>query len=148
MRRSNGSVVHRFERAARKSSCVPHSQRRISARTSHRKCAHRKPGCASTLPGIASAQHKPVSLACVNSGAVLSSWNMSNPDISRSIDAIWRIEAAQVIASLARMLRDVGLAEEFAQDALVIALEQWPRSGIPDRPGAWLLTTARHRAID
>jgi RNA polymerase sigma factor (sigma-70 family) len=84
----------------------------------------------------------------VNSGAVLSSWNMSNPDISRSIDAIWRIEAAQVIASLARMLRDVGLAEEFAQDALVIALEQWPRSGIPDRPGAWLLTTARHRAID
>jgi RNA polymerase sigma factor (sigma-70 family) len=87
-------------------------------------------------------------MACVNSGAVLSSWDMTSPQVSRSIDAIWRIEAAHVIASLARMLRDVGLAEEFAQDALVIALEQWPRLGIPDRPGAWLLTTARHRAID
>ena len=79
--------------------------------------------------------------------AVLTSCDMTSPDVSRSIDAIWRIEAAQVIASLARMLRDVGLAEEFAQDALVIALEQWPRVGIPDKPGAWLLTTARHRAI-
>jgi RNA polymerase sigma factor (sigma-70 family) len=73
---------------------------------------------------------------------------MEGADISRSIDAIWRIESSKVIASLARMLRDVGLAEEFAQDALVTALEQWPRTGIPDRPGAWLLTTARHRAID
>jgi RNA polymerase sigma factor (sigma-70 family) len=84
----------------------------------------------------------------VKSNAVLSSWNMATTDISRSIDAIWRIESARVIASLARMLRDVGLAEEFAQDALVTALEQWPRVGIPDKPGAWLLTTARHRAID
>jgi RNA polymerase sigma factor (sigma-70 family) len=84
----------------------------------------------------------------VKSEAVLTSCDMTSPDVSRSIDAIWRIESAQVIASLARMLRDVGLAEEFAQDALVIALEQWPRIGIPDRPGAWLLTTARHRAID
>lgn len=73
---------------------------------------------------------------------------MTSPDVSRAIEAIWRIESAPVIASLARMLRDVGLAEEFAQDALVIALEQWPRIGIPDKPGAWLLTTARHRAID
>src|ERR1700743_1028938 len=73
---------------------------------------------------------------------------MNNADVSRSIDAIWRIEAARLIAALTRMLRDVGLAEEFAQDALVTALEQWPRTGIPDRPGAWLVATARHRAID
>jgi RNA polymerase sigma factor (sigma-70 family) len=73
---------------------------------------------------------------------------MNNADVSRSIDAIWRIEAARLIAALTRMLRDVGLAEEYAQDALVTALEQWPRSGIPDNPGAWLMTTARNRAID
>jgi RNA polymerase sigma factor (sigma-70 family) len=84
----------------------------------------------------------------VKSNAVLSSWSMGNTDISRSIEAIWRIESAKVIASLARMLRDVGLAEDFAHDALVIALEQWPRVCVPDKPGAWLLTTARHRAID
>jgi RNA polymerase sigma factor (sigma-70 family) len=73
---------------------------------------------------------------------------MTHPDIARSVEAIWRIEAARLIASLTRMLRDVGLAEEFAQDALVTALEQWPRVGVPDNPGAWLMTTARHRAID
>jgi RNA polymerase sigma factor (sigma-70 family) len=73
---------------------------------------------------------------------------MNTQDVSRSIDAIWRIEAARLIAALTRMLRDVGLAEEYAQDALVTALEQWPRSGIPDNPGAWLMTTAKHRAID
>jgi RNA polymerase sigma factor (sigma-70 family) len=84
----------------------------------------------------------------VKSNAVLSSWAMASTNVSRSIEAIWRIESAQVIASLARMLRDVGLAEEFAQDALLSALEQWPRIGIPEKPGAWLLTTARHRAID
>jgi RNA polymerase sigma factor (sigma-70 family) len=65
-----------------------------------------------------------------------------------AIDAVWRIESARVIAGLARIVRDVGLAEELAQDALVVALEQWPQSGIPDNPGAWLMTTARHRAID
>ncbi|MCI4566561.1 RNA polymerase sigma factor [Lysobacter sp. CFH 32150] len=68
--------------------------------------------------------------------------------IQRTIDAVWRIESAKLIASLARMLRDVGLAEELAQDALVVALEQWPQSGVPDNPGAWLMTTAKHRAID
>jgi RNA polymerase sigma factor (sigma-70 family) len=73
---------------------------------------------------------------------------MASTDISRSIDAIWRIESARLIAALTRMLRDVGRAEEYAQDALVSALEQWPRSGIPDNPGAWLMTTAKHRAID
>ncbi|MDR3426455.1 RNA polymerase sigma factor [Silvimonas sp.] len=66
----------------------------------------------------------------------------------RAIEAVWRIESARIIAALARMLRDVGLAEELAQDALVTALEQWPQSGVPDNPGAWLMTTAKHRALD
>ena len=66
----------------------------------------------------------------------------------RAIDAVWRIESARLIAGLARMLRDVGLAEEFAQDALVAALEQWPQSGIPRNPGAWLMIIAKRRAID
>ncbi|GII51635.1 RNA polymerase sigma factor [Planotetraspora thailandica] len=66
----------------------------------------------------------------------------------RAIEAVWRIEAARVIAGLARLVRDVGLAEELAQDALVVALEQWPKSGVPDNPGSWLMATAKHRAID
>jgi len=69
-------------------------------------------------------------------------------DIHRAIDAVWRIESARVIASLARVVRDVGLAEELAQDALVAALEQWPESGVPDNPGAWLTAAAKNRAID
>jgi RNA polymerase sigma-70 factor (ECF subfamily) len=69
-------------------------------------------------------------------------------DTHRAIDAVWRIESARIIGGLARIVRDVGLAEELAQDALVAALEQWPRSGIPDNPGAWLMATAKHRAID
>jgi RNA polymerase sigma factor (sigma-70 family) len=69
-------------------------------------------------------------------------------DIHRAIDAVWRIESAKLIAGLARIVRDVGLAEELAQDALVAALEQWPQSGIPEKPGAWLMGTAKHRAID
>ena len=73
---------------------------------------------------------------------------MTTTDTHRAIDAVWRIESARLIAGLARMLRDVGLAEELAQDALVIALEQWPQSGVPDNPGAWLMTTAKRRAID
>jgi RNA polymerase sigma-70 factor (ECF subfamily) len=68
--------------------------------------------------------------------------------IHRAIDAVWRIESAKIIAGLARIVRDVGLAEELAQDALVAALEQWPESGIPDNPGAWLTAAAKHRAID
>jgi RNA polymerase sigma-70 factor (ECF subfamily) len=66
----------------------------------------------------------------------------------RAIDAVWRIESARLIAGLARLVRDVGLAEELAQDALVAALERWPESGVPDKPGAWLMATAKHRAID
>src|SRR6202008_199098 len=73
---------------------------------------------------------------------------MTATDIHRTIDAVWRIESARIIAGLARMVRDVGLAEELAQDALVAALEQWPKSGIPDNPGAWLMAAAKHRAID
>src|SRR5690348_6066809 len=73
---------------------------------------------------------------------------MANTDIHRSIEAIWRIESPKLIAGLARMLRDVGQAEELAQDALVTALERWPETGVPDNPGAWLMTTAKHRAID
>ncbi|WP_374319553.1 RNA polymerase sigma factor [Pseudoxanthomonas kaohsiungensis] len=69
-------------------------------------------------------------------------------DIHRAIDAVWRMESARVIAGLVRMVRDVGLAEELAQDALVAALEKWPETGVPDNPGAWLTTTARNRAID
>jgi RNA polymerase sigma factor (sigma-70 family) len=69
-------------------------------------------------------------------------------DPRRTIDAIWRIESAKVIARLSRMVRDVGLAEELAQDALVAALETWPRDGVPDNPGAWLMTTAKRRALD
>src|SRR5438105_952469 len=69
-------------------------------------------------------------------------------DAHGAIDAVWKIESARLIAGLARIVRDVGLAEELAQDALVVALERWPESGIPDNPGAWLMATAKHRAID
>jgi RNA polymerase sigma factor (sigma-70 family) len=69
-------------------------------------------------------------------------------DTHRTIDAVWRIESPRLIAGLMRMVRDVGVAEDLAQDALVAALEQWPESGVPDNPGAWLMATAKHRAID
>lgn len=73
---------------------------------------------------------------------------MTASEIHRTIDAIWRIESARLIAGLARIVRDVGRAEELAQDALVAALEQWPTAGVPNNPGAWLMATAKHRAID
>jgi RNA polymerase sigma-70 factor (ECF subfamily) len=79
---------------------------------------------------------------------LVSSAAMSRHDVHRSIDALWRIESPRIIAGIARLVRDVGLAEELAQDALVAALERWPASGVPDNPGAWLMTTARHAAID
>src|SRR5689334_15481968 len=66
----------------------------------------------------------------------------------RTIDAVWRIESARLIAGLGRLVRDVGVAEELAQDALVAALEQWPAEGVPRNPGAWLMTTAKRRAVD
>jgi RNA polymerase sigma factor (sigma-70 family) len=68
--------------------------------------------------------------------------------IHRTIDAVWRMESGRIIAGLARMVRDVGVAEELAQDALLVALEKWPETGIPENPGAWLMATAKHRAID
>jgi RNA polymerase sigma factor (sigma-70 family) len=70
------------------------------------------------------------------------------PEIRRRIEAVWRIEAARLIAGLARTVRDIGLAEDLAQDALVAALEQWPSSGVPDNPGAWLMAVARRRGVD
>ena len=73
---------------------------------------------------------------------------MSDAETSRVIDAVWRMESAKVIAVLTRMVRDVGLAEELAHDALVAALERWPQTGVPDNPAAWLMATAKHRAID
>src|SRR6267154_6713815 len=65
-----------------------------------------------------------------------------------AIDAVWRIESARLIAGLARIVGDIGVAEDLAQDALVAALEQWPESAVPDNPGAWLMATAKHKAID
>ena len=73
---------------------------------------------------------------------------MTTSETHRVIEAVWRIESARLIAGLARIVRDVGLAEELAQDALVAALERWPDSGVPENPGAWLMATAKHRAID
>jgi RNA polymerase sigma-70 factor (ECF subfamily) len=73
---------------------------------------------------------------------------VTSPDIHRAIDAVWRIESAKLIAGLTRIVRDVGLAEDLAQDALVAALEQWPESGVPNNPGAWLMATAKRRGID
>ena len=73
---------------------------------------------------------------------------VTTTETHRAIEAVWKIESARVIAGLTRIVRDVGVAEELAQDALVAALEKWPESGIPDNPGAWLMGTAKHRAID
>src|SRR5437773_3367975 len=73
---------------------------------------------------------------------------MTASDTHRAIDAVWRIESARLIAGLARIVRDVGLAGELAQDALVAALEQWPESGVPKNPGAWLMAVGRRRAVD
>jgi predicted RNA polymerase sigma factor len=69
-------------------------------------------------------------------------------DAHRVLEAVWRLEAARIIASLTRLVRDVGLAEELAQDALVAALDEWPKSGVPENPGGWLMLAAKHRAID
>src|SRR6187455_470806 len=73
---------------------------------------------------------------------------MAATPVEKTIEAVWRIEQAKIIASIARMVRDVSLAEEFAHDALVAALTQWQEKGIPDKPGAWLMATGKRRAID
>src|ERR1700744_103065 len=69
-------------------------------------------------------------------------------DLHKTIEAVWKIESTRLIAGIARVPRDVGIAEELAQDALVAALERWPEEGVPDNPGAWLMTAAKRRAID
>ena len=74
--------------------------------------------------------------------------DVNTTDTHGAIDAVWRIESAKLIAGLTRIVRDVGIAEDLAQEALVAALQQWPQSGVPDNPGAWLMATAKHRAID
>ena len=74
--------------------------------------------------------------------------NRAAAEAHRAVEAVWRIESAKLIAGLARIVRDVGLAEDLAQDAMVAALERWPKTGVPDNPGAWLMATAKHRAID
>src|ERR1700752_5327701 len=79
---------------------------------------------------------------------VVASADIDRSQIDRTIDAVWRMESARVIAGLTRIVRDVGIAEELAQDALVAALERWPESGVPQNPGAWLMAAAKHRAID
>ncbi len=73
---------------------------------------------------------------------------MVDSNIRIIVEAVWRMESSKIIAKLARMLRDVALAEELAQDSLVTALEQWPKSGVPSNPGAWLMVTAKNRALD
>src|SRR5499433_3865859 len=73
---------------------------------------------------------------------------VSATETHRAIAAVWRIESAKLIAGLTRIVRDVGVAEDLAQDALLAALEQWPESGIPEKPGAWLMVAAKHRAVD
>ncbi|MGH8920700.1 MAG: sigma-70 family RNA polymerase sigma factor, partial [Actinomycetes bacterium] len=70
------------------------------------------------------------------------------PDAHRAVDAVWRMESARIVAGLVRMVGDVGLAEELAQDALLAALQRWPGSGVPDNPGAWLMAVAKRRAVD
>jgi RNA polymerase sigma factor (sigma-70 family) len=82
------------------------------------------------------------------SSAAMNASELHDDTIHRTINAVWRIESARLIAGLVRMVRDVGLAEDLAQDALLAALERWPQAGVPDNPGAWLMATAKHRAID
>src|SRR5262249_60216633 len=85
---------------------------------------------------------------CRDGGRGCSHRVVGGAEAPRVIDAVWRLESARIIAGLARLVNDVGVAEELAQDALVAALRQWPESGIPPNPGAWLTATARHQSID
>src|SRR6201999_3293108 len=91
---------------------------------------------------------KPAEANADSPGSEIDRGQMDRTPIDRTIDAVWRMESARVIAGLTRIVRDVGIAEELAQDALVAALEQWPESGVPQNPGAWLMVAAKHRAID
>ena len=93
-------------------------------------------------------RHAPWTYPLLRATQVVYSCTVSASEVTRAIEAVWRIESARLVAGLARLVRDVGLAEELAQDALVSALERWPGTGIPANPGAWLMATGKHRAID
>src|SRR6266571_620779 len=97
-----------------------------------------------SMPGRTRSVRSSIVRACDGAFAI----DRHKDDAHRAIEAIWRIESARLIAGLARIVGDIGTAEELAQDALVAALEQWPTSGVPEKPGAWLMGTAKHRAID
>src|SRR5215475_3464284 len=97
-------------------------------------------------PGVRAGVARGPRLRAAGGGALMRL--MTVPEAHRAVDAVWRLESARIIAGVARLVNDVGLAEELAQDALVAALRQWPESGIPPNPGAWLMATARHQAID
>src|SRR6266540_3096173 len=97
-----------------------------------------------SMPGRTRSVRSSIVRACDGAFAI----DRHKDDAHRAIEAIWRIESARLIAGLARIVGDIGTAEELAQDALVAALEQWPVSGVPQKPGAWLMGTAKHRATD
>src|SRR5512139_2146327 len=115
-------------------------------------CRRRPPGsrrCRRNRVGTLDPRHGAAPRpGCGVQAMVLRSVPVTSTDLSRRIDAVWRIESPRLIAGLARIVRDVGLAEDLAQDALVAALEQWPDEGVPDNPGAWLMAVAKHRALD
>lgn len=117
------------------------SRRTTSAPSSRPSSGSRRSACARRRPRSTSGAHR-------DPGAAVNGRVLTTSEGHRTIDAVWRIESARLVAGLARIVRDVGLAEELAQDALVAALEQWPESGVPNNPGAWLMATAKHRAID
>ena len=110
---------------------------RTSATRSPPSCASRRTGCARPPGPAARRVTRP---PCPD--------GVDDRDLHRVVDAVWRMESAQLIGALTRVTGDVGLAEELAQDALVAALERWPETGVPAKPGAWLMATAKHRAID
>src|SRR6202451_976338 len=133
--------------------------RRWSAATRSSNCATRKRhwqwrrnSCNCTLTscraGKGRASSAPLPRAVLEARLVTPSAAMTAADINRTVLAVWRIEQPRLITGLSRMLRDVPLAEELTQEALLAAIEHWPASGIPDKPGAWLMPTAKRRALD
>jgi RNA polymerase sigma factor (sigma-70 family) len=134
---------------AKTGSKMPRTNPLEPTRAGHARCAVPHPAGARATMADGSARLARARARMVSSRAMTPPPATPTTDsVHRAIEAVWRMESGRVIAGLARMLRDVGLAEELAQDALVAALEQWPQGGIPDNPGAWLVTAARNRAID
>src|SRR5690606_14073991 len=128
------------------SSCGRCSNPPTSARRTRRSAKRRRSVCARSRP-VASRDGRPPVIV-PGRRRNCSERRVATSDIHRTIDTVWRMESARVIAGLGRMVHDIGLAEDLAQDALVAALEQWPESGVPDKPGAWLMAIAKRRAID